>query len=109
MQKRNYLKTDRSSRKARIRKMLIAVVMLYGLYRLDLFIFGEMGWIKSYRMEAHRDSLVAEIAALKHDNHRLLREVSALKTSPDYLETIARDKLGLARPGEIVYYYGNPE
>jgi cell division protein FtsB len=24
------------------------------------------------------------------------------------MERIARDKLGLARPGEIVYYYGEP-
>ncbi len=94
--------------KSRIRKVLIMVVIIYGLYRLDLFIFGEMGWVKSYRMEAHYNALIAEIAALKKDNERLAGEVYALKTSPDHLETVARDKLGLARPGEIVYLYGAP-
>jgi cell division protein FtsB len=108
MWKKNYFKTNRSLMKLRIRKVLIAVAILYGLYRLDLFIFGEMGWVKSYRMEAHRDALVAEITTLKKDNARLGREVYALKTSPDYLETVARDKLGLARPGEIVYFYDMP-
>ncbi len=87
---------------------MIAVVIIYGLYRLDLFIFGEMGWVKSYRMEAHYNALVAEIAALKKDNERVAGEVYALKTSPDYLETVARDKLGMVRPGEIVYLYGAP-
>jgi cell division protein FtsB len=38
----------------------------------------------------------------------LLRDVHALKTDPDRMEQIARDKLGLARPGEIVYYYSEP-
>jgi cell division protein FtsB len=108
MWKKNYYKDNRNLMKSRIRKVLTAVVILYGLYRLDLFIFGEMGWVKSYRMEAHYNALVAEIAALKKDNERLAAEVYALKTSPDHLETVARDKLGLARPGEVVYFYGAP-
>ncbi len=94
--------------KSLIRKVLTAVVIVYGLYRLDLFIFGEMGWVKTYRMESHYDALVSEIAALKKDNERLAGEVYTLKTSPDHLETVARDKLGLARPGEIIYFYGAP-
>jgi cell division protein FtsB len=32
--------------------------------------------------------------------------VRSLKNDPAYLERLARDKIGLARPGEIVYYYG---
>ena len=39
---------------------------------------------------------------------QLTQEVHSLKTDPAYMERIARDKLGLARPGEIVYYYGEP-
>ncbi len=108
MWKKNYFKIDRSLMKFRVKKVLIAFAILYSLYRLDLFIFGEMGWVKSYRMEAHRDALIAEIATLKKDNARLAREVYALKTSPEYLETSARDKLGLAREGEIVYFYDMP-
>jgi cell division protein FtsB len=34
--------------------------------------------------------------------------VSALRTDSAFLERMARDKIGLARPGEVVYYYGDP-
>jgi cell division protein FtsB len=60
-------------------------------------------------MNAHYTDLTEEVAKLKQDNARLTREVHALKTDTDYIERIARDKLGLARPGETVYYYDNRE
>ncbi len=105
MRKRNYLKADRSSRNSRKKNILIAAGVLLGIYLLASFILGEMGLIKYYRMKARYNSLQQEIASLKKDNAKLLQDVHALKTDPDRVEQIARDKLGLARPGEIVYYY----
>ena len=106
MNKRNTLKTDRNVHTSRKKKLFIAVGIAAVLYLLVSFVFGEMGLIKYYRMKAQFNSLTKEISTLKQDNARLTREVRALKTDPDHLEQIARDKLGLARPGEIVYYYG---
>ncbi len=108
MRKRNYLKTNRSSRSSRSRIALIAIAVVAVFYVLVSFIFGEMGVIKYYRMKERYDYLTQEIATLKLDNARLLKDVHALKTDPYYLEILARDKLGLARQGEIVYYYDEP-
>jgi len=108
MGKRNFLKTDRKSRNSRNKKVLMTAAVLIGLYLCSSIIFGEMGLIKYFRMQAQYNSLAKEIAALKQDNARLVKDVHSLKTDPDYLEIIARDKLGLARQGEIVYYYGVP-
>ncbi len=108
MRKRNYLKINRSSRSLRSRIALIAIAVLAVSYLLVSFIFGEMGVIKYYRMKEQYDYLTQEIATLKQDNARLLKDVHALKTDPYYLEILARDKLGLARQGEIVYYYDEP-
>jgi cell division protein FtsB len=105
MGKRNYLKTDRSSRYSLKKKALMAIAVLAFFYLLASFIFGEMGLIKYYRMKAQYNSLTKDITTLKQDNARLFREVHALKADPDYMEILARDKLGLAREGEIVYYY----
>ncbi len=88
--------------------MVIAASILLGSYLLVSFIFGEMGLVKYYRMKTQFNSLRKEISSLEQDNAKLLRDVHALKTDPDRMEQIARDKLGLARPGEIVYYYGEP-
>ncbi len=108
MHKRNYLKTERHTRSDRNRKLLLGAAILLAVYLLASFIVGEMGLIKYFRMKAQHNGLVRDIASLKQDNARLTRSVNALRTDPDLLEQLARDKLGLARPGEIVYYYADP-
>jgi cell division protein FtsB len=105
MRKKNYLKADRTSRSSRRKKLFIAAAALLGAYLLASFILGEMGMVKYYRMKAHYQALIEDIAQLKQDNAKLVREVHFLKTDPACIERLARDKLGLARPGEIVYYY----
>jgi cell division protein FtsB len=109
MRKRNYIKTERSSRTALWKNTLIVAGALLLLYFLVTRVLGEMGAVKYYRMKAQYTALTEEIAKLKHDNVRLRKDVYSLKNDPAYLERIARDKLGLARPGEIVYYYGEAE
>jgi cell division protein FtsL len=108
MRKRNYVKADRSSRRARWKTPLIAAGVLLVLYFIVTRVVGEMGVVKYYRMRAQRTALTEEISKLKQDNARLRKEVSSLKNDSSYIERVARDKLGLARPGEIVYYYGEP-
>ncbi|HLE41398.1 MAG TPA: septum formation initiator family protein [Nitrospirota bacterium] len=105
MRKRNYAKVDRSTKTGRMKKLLFAAMIPVGAYFLVTFVFGEMGLVKYYRMKAQYQALTQEIAELKQDNIRLMREVRALKTDPVYIEKLARDKLGLARNGEVVYYY----
>jgi cell division protein FtsB len=108
MRKRNYMKVDRSSKTARRKKALIAAGLLLGAYLFVSFILGEMGLVKYYRMKSQNQSLIEEIAQLRQDNAKLTKDVRSLRSDPACIERIARDKLGLARPGEIVYYYGKP-
>lgn len=105
MRRRNYVKTDRGNRAAGKKRLLIAAAAVLGVYLLGSFILGEMGLVKYYRMKAQYSALVEDIVSLKQDNIRLLREVRSLRSDPAYIERIGRDMLGLARPGEIVYYY----
>lgn len=108
MRKRNYMKAERISWTVRKKRMLIAASILLALYLLTSFILGEMGFVKYYRMKAQYNTLTEEISTLKQDNARLVRDVRALRSDPACIERIARDKLGLARQGEIVYYYDEP-
>jgi cell division protein FtsB len=102
------MKADRSVWTVRKKRMLIAASILLALYLLTSSVMGEMGLVKYYRMKAQYNTLTEEISTLKQDNARLARDVRALRTDPACIERIARDKLGLARQGEIVYYYGEP-
>lgn len=108
MTKRNYVKGARSSWSSVRKKLAIALGVLLGAYLLVSFILGEMGVVKYYRMRLQYRAVHEDIAALRQANVQLSQEVHSLKTDAAYMERIARDKLGLARPGEIVYYYGEP-
>jgi cell division protein FtsB len=108
MLKQNYMKSERGSRSQFRKRLAIASGVLLGSYLLVSFIFGEMGVVKYYRMKLQYRAVNEEIASLRQANVQLSREVHSLKTDAAYMERIARDKLGLARPGEIVYYYGEP-
>ena len=57
----------------------------------------------------HHDKLVEEITRYKGENVVLMKDIEALNSDSDHVEIIARDKLGLIRKGEIVYYYNGFE
>jgi cell division protein FtsB len=105
MRRRNYVRVDTDARATRRRRLVLAVAAVAACYFLATSIFGEMGVVKYYRMKARATSLAVEIDGLTTENDRLTMEVRALRSDPAYLERLARDKLGLARQGEIVYYY----
>jgi len=51
------------------------------------------------------DALDREIAGLKIENERRLRELASLNRDDTYVEAIARENLGLVKPGEVVYEF----
>ena len=40
---------------------------------------------------------------LKQENAKLLKEMHLLKSDPQYLEKVGREKMGLVRKGEVIY------
>ena len=107
MARRNYVRTQNVNRTAGKRKLIVVAAAVLGIAMLWSLVMGEMGLVKYIRMKHQETALLAEIDHLTQDNQRLLQEVRALKYDAAYIERLARDKLGLARPGEIVYYYGD--
>ena len=43
------------------------------------------------------------IAELEAENVRIKEEIRLLEEDPDYLEKVAREKMGLVREGEVIY------
>ena len=90
----------------RRRILLLAGGLLLGLVLISLS--GEGSLIRLYRMTRQQSALGHEITRLKDENARLRREVEALQRDETRLEEIARLKLGLVRPGEVVYRFVAP-
>lgn len=60
-------------------------------------------FIKSGELEQEIQKLEHEIAVLEDDNRLLRQKLERLQTDPDYVEDEARKKMGLVRPGEVIY------
>ena len=75
-------------------------ICVFGLFLHD--IFGTHGYLAMRRTKQDIERVQGEIARLNKENAELSQEVKALKTDPRKIESIARDELGLAKPGEVI-------
>ena len=65
-------------------------------------VFGTHGFLAMRRTQDEIRKVKANLDALSKENAALAQEVKDLNTDPRLIEKIARDDLGLARPGEII-------
>ena len=77
---------------------------------LSLFtIFGERGLLHLWRLRGEKRELEERNFLLQKENELLRERIYRLRHDNLYLEQIAREELGLVRPGEIVYRFGSSE
>jgi cell division protein FtsB len=80
------------------------------LVALALFTaFGERGVFHLWRLRGERQQLQERNFVLQKENEALRERVTRIRHDDLYLEKIAREELGLVRPGEIVYRFQSPE
>jgi cell division protein FtsB len=65
-------------------------------------VFGAHGYLAMRRTQQEIKKVTDGLDQLKKENLQLGQEVRELKTDPHKIEKIARDELGLARPGEVI-------
>ena len=66
-------------------------------------LFGDGGFLQLMDERQRTAELAAELAALRAENSRLAEEIAALRSDPAAIERLAREELGLVRPGETVF------
>ena len=65
-------------------------------------IFGTHGFLAMRRTQREIKKVNTDLDQLNKENSQLEQEVKELKTDPHKIEKIARDELGLAKPGEVI-------
>jgi len=80
---------------------LTSVLLLIALVVGSMF--GDRGILHLMTQRQRADVLRQEIEALRAENLRLYSQIQELRTDPRSVERIAREELGLARPGETVF------
>ncbi len=82
-----------------------ATWFLAGAFALLLLqdIFGTHGVLAMRRAQKEAASAEKEIDQINEENRQLQDRVNSLKTNPQAIERIAREEMGLARPGEYIF------
>ncbi|HXQ26800.1 MAG TPA: septum formation initiator family protein [Candidatus Acidoferrales bacterium] len=66
-------------------------------------VFGTHGLIAMRRAQQEAAHVQQQIDQINEENRQLQERVKALKTDPQTIERIAREEMGLARPGEYIF------
>lgn len=71
-------------------------------------IFGPHGVIAMRSTQREIQQIRQQIGKINAENKSLAEQVNALKTDPKAIERIAREEMGLARPGELIFKLPDP-
>jgi cell division protein FtsB len=74
---------------------VILVLVLLGLV-------GDNGYLERRSQRRQIQGLTAEVENLRQENLELGRTVKNLRSDPDAIEEVARERLHLGRPGEVI-------
>ncbi|OPY84435.1 MAG: cell division protein FtsB [Syntrophus sp. PtaU1.Bin208] len=85
----------------KIGRYLALFVFLMGL----LITFGNRGLLDNYMMDKRLSSLKKENQEIISENNRLKNTVVLLRGDLTYIETVARNELGMVKEGDRVYQF----
>jgi len=90
-----------------INKILMALVVVGLICMVALWFYPELELRN--KMVRELDAKKAELASEQLLRKQREREVYLLENDREYIETIARDKLELMKPGETIFRLGDEE
>jgi cell division protein FtsB len=82
----------------RLSLLMVAVVSVLAF---AYAIMGNNGYLELRRREAKNQELRSKADELRQENKEIRSEIKALKSDPKAIEKIAREELGMVKPGEV--------
>jgi cell division protein FtsB len=80
-------------------------LLLVAIVSVPLLVLDDQGLPRYRALREEREEVLRQNEALRHEVRTLSREVEALRADPASMERIARDDLGMVRPGEILFQF----
>jgi cell division protein FtsB len=87
----------------RRRKILNVLLGFATVVLLVDALVGEKGLMERMRARRHLQEQAAVVDALKSENARLRESARRLRDDPSAIEAVAREELGLIKPGEMLF------
>jgi len=67
-----------------------------------LVVYGSTGAVRVWQMKREIQVVERDLAALRAQTQKLAATVERLRNDPDAIEELAREELGMTRPGETI-------
>jgi len=77
-----------------------AVVVLFNL--VLLIVFGDDGLVEMHRLRAHEQTLTIKTNKLAKENLRLYRTIDRLHHDSIFIESVARNELGMVGTQDVI-------
>lgn len=83
--------------------LLLMIAGFFWVAITTLAVVNDRGFLAMWRMQSDVAQLAHEVQMIEQENRDLLQDARSLRFDMAYIERIAREELGLVRPGEIVF------
>jgi len=91
-----------------LKKNVVTNIILFSFVVILLLAwlsFGRHGFITLYKMQKEKERCLAIVENFKEKNRLLAAEIRRLKEDNKYLESVAREQLGMVKENEIVFRF----
>jgi len=83
-------------------KMMVVGALAIMLNLLMWIVFGDNGWVELSRLKEKKRLAVEQNEILAEENVGLYRIIERLKDDPVYIESVARNELGMVGKDDVV-------
>ena len=107
MRKSFYKKSFKQNRSGSLsiftKQFFKGLVFLICFSLIIVFIFGDHGLLKLYKIKNERQLIQKKIASLREEREKLKTEKIKIENDLSYIEKIAREKYKMVKPGEKIF------
>ena len=85
------------------KQFIQGLVLLICLSLIIVFIFGDHGLLKLYKIKSQRKTIQTHIAQLRDEREKAKEKKNKIENDINYIEKMAREKYKMVKPGEKIF------
>ena len=85
------------------KQFIQGLVLLICLSLIIVFIFGDHGLLKLYKIKSQRKTIQTHIAQLRNEREKVIEKKNKIENDINYIEKMAREKYKMVKPGEKIF------
>lgn len=86
----------------KVRKRILLLILILSIL---VFLFSNRNFRTLMTLQKEKKRLQRYLEVAREENKELKKKLEMHKNDPGYLEDLAREKLGMIKPGEIKYKF----